>query len=183
MGFLSNLFGSAPASEPAPAPPAAPSAIDSKFGELDSQAGTRRELVRMLTRDTLRDSGIPDHWIESQILLEPGRNGQTFVHLQLVLRHWDERLLKYSVAFQRKLRSEVERIEPTAREWLMSIAWLYDVGDECPYLTMPDPSEWAKPDRGSALDREQQEMQSDLARLFAVRDAHLAEAAQKARQP
>lgn len=183
MGFLSSIFGSAPAAVPAPAPQSKPSPIDSKFGELDSQAGTRRELVRMLTRDTLRDSGIPEQWVDSQILLEPGRNGQTFVHLQLVLKHWDDRMLKYSLAFQRKLRAELERIEPSARDWLRSIAWMFDVGEECPYLTMPERSEWSTPDRGTALDREQQEMQSDLARLFAVRDAHLAEAAQKARQP
>lgn len=175
MGLLTRMFGGATQAPPASPPRSSQFPGDSKFGERDAQANTRRELVRMLTRDTLRACGIPERWVEAQILLEPARNGQTYIHLHLVLKQWDERMLKFGLAFQRKLRAELERIEPGAREWLLSVAWQYDVGDQCPYLKMPEPSVWAQPDPGNALDREEQEMQADLARLFAVRDAHLAD--------
>ena len=145
---------------------------DTKFVEVDSQATTRRELVRVMTRDTLRFSGIPEGWIESQVLLELSRGGQTFVHLRLVVKHWDERLLKYAVAFQRRLLGEVERFEPTAREWLLSITWQYPLEGECPYLEMPEPATWVNLE---TVDIEVDEVGEDLARLFAVRDAHLAE--------
>ena len=183
MGFIKRLFGGAKQPDSTP-PPSSQLPADSMAVEVDSQAATRRELVRMLTRDSLRFSGIPDGWIESQVLLELGRAGQTFIHLRLVVKHWDQRLLQYTVAFQRRLRSEIERFEPGAREWLLSITWQFEVDDECPFPIMPDPSIWGAsatpsaktaPSAASAADKEEDEMQADLARLFAVRDANLAE--------
>ena len=184
MGFIKRLFGSAKKPD-STAPPSSRLPSDGMTVEVDSQAATRRELVRMLTRDSLRFSGIPDGWIESQVLLELGRAGQTFIHLRLVVKHWDQRLQQYTVAFQRRLRSEIERFEPGAREWLLSITWQFEVDDECPFPIMPDPSIWgaaATPSAKtapsvatSAADKEEDEMQADLARLFAVRDANLAE--------
>lgn len=182
MGLMQRLFGAS--KTPVPATPSQlPPAADTTTVELDSQAATRRELVRMLTRDSLRFSGIPDGWIELQVLLELGRGGQTFIHLRLLVRHWDEGLFRYAVAFQRRLRAEIERFEPGAREWLSTITWQYEVDDLCPFLFMPDAASWgavnlapgsAPAPAPSAENREEAEMQSDLARLFAVRDAHLA---------
>ena len=187
MGLIQRFFGGA--KKPASASPSVlERQADTTSLDVDPQAVTRRELVRMLTRDSLRFSGIPDGWIESQVLLELGRGGQAFIHLRLVVKHWDERLLQYAVAFQRRLRSEVERFEPGAREWLLSITWQYDVNDQCPFVLMPDPSVWAPAgaagapriqeavEAPGAASQEEAEMQADLARLFAVRDAHLNEA-------
>ena len=187
MGFIKRLFGDT--EKPAAAAPAGlERQAETTALDVDPQAVTRRELVRMLTRDSLRFSGIPDGWIESQVLLELGRGGQALIHLRLVVKHWDERLLQYAVAFQRRLRAEVERFEPGAREWLLSITWQYEVDDQCPFVLMPDPSVWAPAGAAavrpastaaevpSAASREEAEMQADLARLFAVRDAHLTEA-------
>jgi len=190
--LIKRLFGGAKKPDlAAPSQPdsrAYPSAI-----EVESQAGTRRELVRMLTRDSQRHAGIPDGWLESQVLLELGRGGQTFIHLRVVVRHWDERLLKYAVAFQRTLRSEIERFEPAAREWLLSITWQYEVDDQCPYPRLPDPGSWtgqaglaAGPTPAPARieekkqDTEEDEVRADLARLFAVRDANMGEQAWEA---
>ena len=105
MGLMQRLFGtSKPPALATPAqPPQLPHAADSATVEVDSQAATRRELVRMLARDSLRFSGIPQGWIELQVLLELGRGQQSFIHLRLLVRHWDERLFRYAVAFQRRL--------------------------------------------------------------------------------
>ena len=185
MGLIQRLFGGSK-QPPLATPSQLPLAADTTTVEVDSRASTRRELVRMLTRDSLRFSGIPEGWIELQVLLELGRGGQTFIHLRLLVRHWDEGLLRYVVAFQRRLRAEIERFEPSAREWLLTITWQYEVDDECPFLFMPDPASWAGANSAnapsaqgtasasSAASREEAEMQSDLARLFAVRDANLA---------
>ena len=182
MGLIQRIFGESKQETPVaafPLPPVAPAApLD-----LDSQTATRRELVRMLTRDSLRISGIPDRWIESQMLLETGRDGQTFIHLRLIVKHWDEGLMRYVVAFQRRLRTEIERFEPNARQWLLTITWQYEVDDECPFLFMPDAVSWggATPPNASAgamapnfESPEEAAMQSDLARLYALRDANLA---------
>ena len=190
MDLIKRLFGTAKTPEPEPAAPPRPDGRpDSKTPAADSQSVKRRELVRMLTRDMQRVTGIPDGWIDSQVLLELGQSGQTLVHLRLIVRHWDERLLKYAVAFQRRLREEVERYEPEARQWLLSITWQYEVGTQCPYLAMPEAASWTaaraaaakltpapEPEHISPRDEEEEQMRADLERLFAVRDANLNDA-------
>lgn len=150
MSMIKRLFGAAKPPEPeVPPPVAAPvggRTRDSRTFQVDdAQAGMRRELVRVMTRDTLHASGIPDGWIEPQVLLELGRGGQTFVHLRLVVRRWDVRLLKYAVAFQARLRDAIFGLDPTSREWLMAFSWQYQVGNTCPFPDMPDPSVWLEP--------------------------------------
>ena len=81
---------------------------DTRMPEAESLAGTRRELVRVMARDTQRRAGIPDGWLEFQVMLEVTRN-QTFVHLRIVVRHWDERLVRAQVAFQTRWLQNVER--------------------------------------------------------------------------
>jgi hypothetical protein len=121
------------------------------------------------TRNTLRLSGIPESWIEAQVLLEPV-GGRTFMHLRLVVRHWDPRLMQFAVAFQRKLMEEIERIDPQAAQWLLSIVWAFPPDLACPYLELPQPSAWLEQEPAATG---ADELQSDLARLYAVRDADL----------
>lgn len=135
--------------------------------EFDAQLPIRRELLRVRTRNTMRLSGIPESWIEPQVLVEP-QGGRTFLHLRLVVRHWDERLLRYAVAFQTELMTEIERIDPQARQWLLSIVWCFPHDMSCPYPDLPQPSEWL-----DAKAPEVNAIESDLAQLFALRDAEL----------
>ena len=187
MDLIKRLFGAAKTPEEPAAPPRPDGRPDSRTPAADSQSIKRRELVRMLTRDMQRITGIPDGWIDSQVLLELGQSGQTLVHLRLIVRHWDERLLKYAVAFQRRLREEVERYEPEARQWLLSITWQYEVGTQCPFQAMPEAASWTaaraaaakpepEPEPISPRDEEEEQMRVDLERLFAVRDANLNDA-------
>ena len=59
MDLIKRLFGTAKTQDPAaaPRPDGRP---DSKTPAADSQSIKRRELVRMLTRDMQRVTGIPD---------------------------------------------------------------------------------------------------------------------------
>lgn len=176
MDLMKKLFGG---SSPAPLEPtgtgalgpvmAHPAGVAQGDADFAAQVDIRRELLRVRTRNTLRLSGIPETWIEAQVLLEPA-GGRTFMHLRLVVRHWDPRLMRYAIAFQRKLMEEIERIDPQAAQWLLSIVWAFPPELEAPDLELPQPSAWldleAKP---SGHD----ELASDLARLYAVRDADL----------
>lgn len=152
--------------EPVMAQPAGTAQAQADFA---AQVDIRRELLRVRTRNTLRLSGIPESWIEAQVLLEPV-GGRTFMHLRLVVRHWDPRLMRYAIAFQRKLMEEIERIDPQATQWLLSIVWAFPPELEAPDLELPQPSAFldleAKPSG-------QHELALDLARLYAVRDADL----------
>jgi len=167
----------------------APSQIDgqeeSRMTELGGQTHTRRELLRVLTRDTLRFCGIPEGWVECQVLVVNTRKSQTHMHARLVVRHWDEQLLRYAVAFERRLMAEVQRFEPQASEWLHSITWQFKA-DNCPYTEMPPPETWTGAPvavslldtgggPGSDDDAPMTELEQDLAQLMAVRDSALAE--------
>lgn len=173
MDLMKKLFRSSDAAPLAPmagvplAAAHAPQAID----DFDAQVNTRRELLRIRTRNTLRLSGVPESWIEAQVLLEPA-GGRTFMHLRLAVRHWDPRLLQYAVALQRKLMEEIERIDPQAAQWLLSIVWAFPPELECPFPDLPQPSAWLDHEpRSTGAD----ELQSDLAQLYAVRDAELSQ--------
>ena len=176
MDLMKKIFGG---SSPTPLEPTGTDAhapatahhggIAQADADFAAQVDIRRELLRVRTRNTLRLSGIPETWIEAQVLLEPA-GGRTFMHLRLVVRHWDQRLMRYAIAFQRKLLQEIERIDPQATQWLLSIVWAFPPELESPDPELPQPSAWlgleAKP---SGHD----ELEADLARLYAVRDADL----------
>ncbi len=176
MVMMKKPFGG---SSPAPLEPTATGALgpvmarpaDVAHVETDfaAQVDIRRELLRVRTRNTLRLSGIPETWIEAQVLLEPA-GGRTYMHLRLVVRHWDPRLMRYAIAFQRKLMYEIERIDPQAAQWLLSIVWAFPPELEAPDLEVPQPSAWLGLE---AQHSGHDELESDLARLYAVRDADL----------
>ena len=105
-----------------------------------SENATRRQLVQVLLRDVLRKSGIPPDWIECQMLLVASRTRGQGMYVRLVVRHWDERLMNYLVAFQQTLMNDIRRFEPNAEEWLHGISWQLDVGEQCPYPTLPCPA-------------------------------------------
>ncbi len=151
---------------------AQPTAIEPRgeVRDFDAQVDMRQELVRVRTRNTLRLCGIPESWIEGQVLLEP-EAGRIFIHLHLVVRQWDERLQRYGVALQRKLMDEIERIDPQARQWLRSVSWQYPPDLDCPFPDLPQPSLWL--DNPPAAP-EPDEVQADIALLFELRDADMA---------
>lgn len=178
MELMKRLFGgNGDADSAATAPATGAAALQAQ--DFAAQLTTRRELLRVRTRNTMRMAGIPEAWIEPQVLLEP-EGGRTFLHLRLVVRHWDERLLRYALAFQTKLMSEIERIDPQTRQWLLSIVWCFPHDMQGPYPDLPQPSAWLDANAQGAAkvhepepDPEPDELQSDLAQLFAVRDAEL----------
>ncbi|MFI5444934.1 hypothetical protein [Polaromonas sp. UC242_47] len=112
--------------------------------EEHSDNGTRRQLVQMLLRDGLRQHGIPPGWVEYRMLLVNSRSRGPGMYLNLIMRHWDQRLLTYAHAFQEQLKSAITQFEPNAANWLHGISWELDVGSTCPapYHDMPAPSVW-----------------------------------------
>lgn len=187
MKILKRFLGADPAPPKLDAPSQADGQEHSRATELGTQTTTRRELLRVLTRDTARYCGVPEGWIECQVLVVSTRQGDTHLHARLVLRHWDDTLVAHVMAFERRLRAEILRFEPQASDWLHSITWEFKA-DNCRNLEMPPRDTWsAAPASVMLLDSEGgpgsdddpfdpvDEVQEDLARLFAVRDSALAE--------
>ena len=94
-------------------------------------------------RESGRDSGYAS---ESRLLV------------QLLILHWDERLLKYSLAIQRQLTVQLIRLDPASAQWLQGVVWRYAPGATSPFMSMPDPKVWAvhpsgPPAKHDVLDR------------------------------
>jgi hypothetical protein len=145
MSFLSR-FGFANArsrSAPRPSQPGPGHSQNPTGGS--SQSRGRRELLRVILRDTLNRHGIPAGWVEAEILMSTSRTGERGIHWRLVIKHWDPRLLTHAVAFQQALLKRLTMFEPGAAAWLTGLSWQFDFPDDSPCAPMPHPDSWMEP--------------------------------------
>lgn len=110
-----------------------------------SDNALRRQLVHVLLRDVLRRHGIAAPLVECQMLVVSSRSRGPGMYVRLVLKQWDERLVRYAFAFQKALKADLLRFEPQASEWLHGISWQFDFGESCPYAELPDKTFWQTP--------------------------------------
>jgi hypothetical protein len=110
-----------------------------------STSGTRRELLRVVLRDTLKRHGIPQEWITADMLTATSRTRESGIQWRLCIRHWDARLPALCVALQNALITRVQMFDPMAEQWLMGVTWQFSVADESACPELPAPSSWAMP--------------------------------------
>jgi hypothetical protein len=109
---------------------------------LTAQGTPRRELLRIVLRDTLNRHGIPTAWISAEVLTTTSRTGERGVHWRLVLKHWDTRLLTCTIALQHALIKRVTTFDPMASSWLTGISWQLALEDETQCPPLPHPGSW-----------------------------------------
>ena len=107
-----------------------------------SDNALRRQLVHVLMRDVMRRHGIPAPLVECQMLVVSSRSRGAGMYVRLVLKQWDERLVRYAFAFQMAQKADILRFEPQACEWLHGISWQFEFSESCPYAELPDKSFW-----------------------------------------
>ena len=172
------------------------------------QLATRREMLRVVLRDTLNRHGIPAAWITAEMLVSTSRTRESGIHWRLSIKHWDPRLPVHTVAFQNNLIKRVMAFDPLATNWLMGISWQFSVDDESACPPMPHPGLWtSEPPRpkaaevnapaggsagviagpvrigGGESDAAGSSAKEDLERLFAVRDADMQRHAEDTPRP
>ncbi|HEY8047822.1 MAG TPA: hypothetical protein VIE63_01520 [Ramlibacter sp.] len=189
MGFLQSIFGIGRARpSTTPASSQMHSQISSGMSQqlAQSQNTTRRELLRVVLRDTLNRHGIPTPWVEPELLATTSRTGERGLHWRLHIRHWDPRLLEHSVALQNALIKRVLTFDPLAVNWLNGISWQLSLVDESMCPQMPPAPTWtlqpraveAQPAGGSAdviegpvhIATKGNDVRADLDQLLAARD-------------
>jgi len=185
MQLIKKMFGRGPGAGPTPGSESAQFQDSDSNSELASRNTPRRELVQVVLRDCLRRHGIPARWMGCQMMVAESRSRGPGLYICLVLRHWDERLLRYAFAFETQLRDAITQFEPQANTWLHGISWELDLRSSCPYPDMPEPASWVTPARlisglpedspeavGAKVDAEDDILQDlkELERMFAVRD-------------
>lgn len=110
-----------------------------------SETATRGQLVQVLMRDLVRKSGLPPTWVQCQIQVMNSRSRGQGICVRLVVKHWDERLMKYAFAFQKALLTDIVQFEPKASSWLQGITWQLEVATSCSITEMPGPQFWQAP--------------------------------------
>jgi len=142
MSFLKRLLAGKrhdPASSPDPHSQFA-SGMSKTAGHM--QNGNRREMLRVVMRDTLNKHGIPSAWIAAEVLGTTSSTGARGLHWRLVVKHWDPRLLTHGVALQQALIKRLTSFDPLASEWLTGISWQFALDDESACPPLPDASVW-----------------------------------------
>ena len=218
MSLIDRIFGGG---RRATSAPASTSYANSQLASVMSpgagqpaaaQMATRRELLRVVLRDTLQRHGIPPHWITAETLLATSRTRETGVHWRLHIKHWDARLPAHCVALQQSLIKRILSFDPMASGWLTGISWQYALADETACPAMPHAGFWTAEPRvdaapqlpapggagdviagpvviGQAMKAAQDGTatnagaRADLEALFAVRDADLKRHAETQSQP
>lgn len=148
MNFFKRMFTAA---QPTPHPgshsqPASqfslPASSQNSQSPMTQQNASRRELLRLVLRDTLNRTGIPTSWIGADLLAATSRGREPGIHVRLLLKHWDPRLMLHGIAFENAYRKRVLTLDPLAERWLLGISWQFSLADDsnCPQL--PHPGVW-----------------------------------------
>ncbi len=106
------------------------------------QNASRRELLRLVLRDSLNRTGIPTSWIGADLLAATSRGREPGIHMRLLLKHWDPRVMLHGIAFENVFRKRVLTLDPLSDRWLLGISWQFSLADESKCPTMPHPGVW-----------------------------------------
>ena len=178
MGLMKKIFGGG-ADGAAGASESSQSGESEKAVEQAKARDTRRELVQVMLRDTMRKHGVPSDWVDCRILSVKTRQHKAGMHVQFLVRKGDDQLLNYVHAIQESFWDELLKFEPQAREWLFSVAWQFYGKAIRGFAPMPDAGTSANEtadQKSEAADTQPQyedaeDLASDLQALYAIRDA------------
>jgi hypothetical protein len=141
----------------APAPQHSQQFLNSQSSQsaTNSTHGIRKDLLRMVLRETLTRNGIPVAWVGADMLRTTGRAGRDAgIHVRLLMHHWDPRLLVHGVAFEQNFCKRVVAMDPLATNWLMGVSWQYAMEDQSACPVLPHPGSWtAMPHEPAAVRR------------------------------
>lgn len=103
---------------------------------------SRRQLLALALRDTLRKRGMPSTWIALEARPTASSVRARGMHMRLAVREWDARFPAYMVALEKEIASAVRRMDPFSSNWLSGISWRFELADDesCPKL--PHPETW-----------------------------------------
>lgn len=107
----------------------------------------KRELIRVVLKDTLRLQGIPYDWLSCEIIVIPRGPSEEDLHIQLVLMKWHETFLRYAPALERQLLRGLDRFDPQVDHSKYIISWRFSRDCGCPFTVMPPAPFWSHEDK------------------------------------
>lgn len=154
LNFFQKLFSSAGGKRPPTGDSSLPSSRTHHQSVLNdgSETAARGQLVQVVMRDLVRKSGIPTGWIQCQIQVVSSSKRGRGIFVRLVVKQWDQRLMRYAFAFQKALLTDIVQFEPKAAAWLQGIAWQLEVASTCSVTDLPDSQYWKTHGGGDPFD-------------------------------
>ncbi|MCG2594084.1 hypothetical protein LZ009_14985 [Ramlibacter sp. XY19] len=166
----------------------APSQAANSRDPATSVHAVRKEVLKLVMRETLNRNGIPENWLSADLLRTNSARREQGIHVRLLLRHWDPRLMQHGVALEQEFYKRLLALDPTAPNWLMGFSWQFAMEDLSACPPLPHPGSWTAPTQAQAGDdrpttragdiiegpvmipQTQDEVRADLERLLALRD-------------
>jgi hypothetical protein len=103
---------------------------------------TRRELIRIVLRDTLHKHGIPAAWIGCETVMATRNANRPAYLTHLVVKKWNEHLIRFAPALQQQLSLGLSRFDSAIDPSTYIFYWKFPAEHDCPITAMPEPSFW-----------------------------------------
>lgn len=177
-------------------PPNSTQFVASQLSPDTSAHSVRKDLLKLVLRETLTRNGIPLSWLAADMLRTTSAKREQGVHVRFLVRAWEPRLLEHGPALEQEFVQRLLLLDPQANQWLMGFSWQFALPDanDCPAL--PHPGSWTAP-RGAdsrmpppatkpgdiiegpvVISRSADEVKADLEQLLSVRDQDMKRHAQ-----
>jgi hypothetical protein len=193
MGMLNMLLGKRDASgkpRSSRTPPNSTQFVASQSPAMSSsQTAIRKDLLKLVLRETLTRNGIPQNWLATDMLRTTSPRREQGIHVRFLVRAWEPRLLEHGPAFEQEFTQRLLLLDPKAAEWLMGFSWQFAMQDQRKFPPLPHPGSWTAPREASArpaearntkpgdiiegpltLPKAAEDVRADLERLLAARD-------------
>ena len=110
-------------------------------GGSPSPTGIRKDIIRVILKQTLTHNGIPTAWLAAQALVTKSREHSTGLHIRFSILHWDVRLMQHAFDFQEDFNDRLLALDPQAEAWMFGYSWQFKVPGISPG-GMPHPGSW-----------------------------------------
>jgi len=161
-----------------------------------SPTAVRKDLLKLVMRETLTRNGIPQVWITAGMLRTTSPKKEQGLHVRFLVRVWEPRLLEFGPALEREFVHRLLLLDPQAATWLMGFSWQFSLPEDFVTPPLPAPSSWtatgpadtppppAHTRPGDIIEgpltipRTSEDVRADLDRLLAARDEDMKRHAQ-----
>ena len=163
----------------------------------NSTHSVRKDLLKLVLRETLTRNGIPQVWVAADMLRTTSPKREQGIHMRFILRVWEPRLLANGPALEAEFQQRLLLLDPLAGNWLMGFSWQFALPDSHVPDAMPHPGSWTaarEPQRpvvaapetkpGDIIEgpvvipKPPEDVRADLERLLAARDQDMKRHAQ-----